>query len=500
VADATSFGYAIRTGLFSGTSRINNIEAQVRHLTEAVPVIVTDTRFAGGADPTGVNDSTVAIQLAVNAAAAAAGGANVHSRAVVVFPAGTYKITTSACLTPTSGTNLAGIHFQGAGWFTSVIRYGTLSASTWLYDNGATARSYFNTFADLGFEGADPATVSINTDVSTNANGFKITSAGNEQGFKFDRCRFAYFDTVFDMEGTNTASEMKFVNCKFHHIRSTLYKLNNVQSFNHEFYGCDAEVIWGDVFAVTGNGGGAIKVYGGSWIMSAAAITEQYFVKVTGTTGAGAHPFIFSGIRFEFRGEHNNIVSVASTQQVNLDFQDCMVGGFNGAADRENFCLIGAYATVTFGRCSFYEADGRLMKFKINTSTLYGQTGAIIFDQCALGADWSERCSLTGFYGKIAAINCYGLDPAAPGTGVHYAHDFDMWWDAATAGQVGVWAGISPQRPRRPRLLPLPLPHERTQEERLGRGGPAAQDRGSETPRDPVLLLHDLLGLGGDRG
>jgi hypothetical protein len=409
-----------------------------------------------GAVGDGVTNDTAAFVSARDAAAALAswpGGG--PSRGQVTVPPGVYLVNANAVLTPTTATVIPGVHWQGSGWFTSIIRFGTLSGTTWLYDNGATARQFFNTFADLAFEGTSPASVFTYTDVPTNANGFKITSAGNEQGFRFDRCRFGYFDTLFDMEGTNTASEMKFVDCKIHNIRSTVYKLNNAQSFNHEFFGCDVESCWSDIFSITGSGGGAIKVYGGSWILQSQGTTPTYFFKATGSSGAWGLPFVFSGMRFEFHGDYNRLISISNAQQIDLDFQDCLFGGASGTTARTAFCTIGGYAVATFQKCSFYEADAQQMKFAVDTANPYGQAGVILFDKCALPVDWSDRCTLANYFGKISAIGCYGIDPGNQAAGVHYAHDFDLWWDAATPGQVGAWAGsggtlrasFSPQGP-----------------------------------------------------
>jgi len=68
-----------------------------------------------GADPTGIADSTLAIQAAINAAIAAKGS--------VVLPAGTYKTTTTLSITDE-------IDFRGEGSNQSIISLNTASSST----------------------------------------------------------------------------------------------------------------------------------------------------------------------------------------------------------------------------------------------------------------------------------------------------------------------------------------------------------------------------------
>lgn len=393
-----------------------------------------------GAVGDGSTDDSSAILAAVNAATGATGGNS--STYGVYFPAGIYKVTTSACFTPTVASTARGIHFFGAGWYTSIIRYGTLSGATWLYDNGATARTQFSTFEDLGFEGMNPASFSAYTDIPSNAKGFKITSANHEQGFRFSRCRFGYFDTVFDMEGTNTASEMKFFGCKIHHVRSTVYLINNGQSFDHELFGCDIEIVYGDVFSIGANGGGAIKMYGGSVILFSDTGVANYFFKNSGSAGSAAYPFTFDGLRFEFRGNTSNLLSNTTLKTVVLNFKGCLFED-QATVDKTGWVSIGSQSLLKFDDCQFYETVADHIKFVVaNSGSILGIAGEIIFEHCALPIDFSDKCSMNNNFGTglISARNCFGTNVGAPASGAHYAHDFDLHWNEATFGQYGGWA------------------------------------------------------------
>ena len=207
----------------------------------------------------GVTDDSAGCLAVTNAGAAASGGTNGTSRGTPFFPAGVYIVTQDAVLTPTTASSIPGVHFEGAGMSASVLRFGTLSGVTWFYDNGATARMQFATFSNMGFQGMNPASFSVYSDIPTNANGFKVTSPSSDSGFQWTNCRFRYLNGMFDMEGTNGADSMKFFGCRFDHCLGTFYLLNNSQSFVHAFYGCNASLLYGDVFAlgsIAGNNAG----------------------------------------------------------------------------------------------------------------------------------------------------------------------------------------------------------------------------------------------------
>ena len=75
-----------------------------------------------GADPSGVRDSTAAIQAAVNAASAAGGG-------TVYFPPGTFKATAIGTGTGACIYALPNIRLKGAGpGITTLSCHGSLSA------------------------------------------------------------------------------------------------------------------------------------------------------------------------------------------------------------------------------------------------------------------------------------------------------------------------------------------------------------------------------------
>lgn len=390
-----------------------------------------------GAVGDGITDDSAAILATVNAAAAVSSGVGVNP-SVVFFPPGVYLVT-SPCLTPTNTTFLTGLSYVGSGWYTSVLRFGTLCSPTWFYDDGATNRLKHATFCDLGFEGKDWTTISAYTDIPTNANGFKITSSGSDHGFKFFRCRFEGLNKGHEMDGTNTASEMKYFSCRWRKIRNACYTLNNAQAVNHELFGCDVESIYGDVFSIGTSGGGSIKVYGGSVVMLSDVGSDVYFLRSTGSSSGSATPLSFNGVRMEIRGNHTNIAITSNTHRIDAKFNDCLVYNDSTSTTDKTVASIGSYSTLVMKGCSFTESSTGKMLWSVKGTDRVGQAGRIVFDDCVLPTDWSDRCSLTSLHGHISAVGCRGNNV---GASLHakWAHDFDLHWNEATAGLYTGWA------------------------------------------------------------
>jgi pectate lyase-like protein len=94
-------------GNIGHTSDHNNI-VDVLSGNSTIVNNVLNTAYAGGADPTGVSDSTAAIQAAIT---------NLPSGGIVYFPAGTYKVSSTLTCT------VAGVYFRGDGRWISIINY-----------------------------------------------------------------------------------------------------------------------------------------------------------------------------------------------------------------------------------------------------------------------------------------------------------------------------------------------------------------------------------------
>ncbi len=411
-----------------------------------VPEAIFNVKYYG-AKGDGTTDDSAAILAAVNAAASVSPLSVV--RGAIYFPVGIYRVTQSAVLTQTNTGHGVGMKYYGDGGLASIIRLDTSAAiaDMYFYNNGSTAREYGASFVDLGFQGMNPSSFVDANSISNFAKGFRIwatTATGShEQNFHFTRCVFNCLNIVIDLEGDNTASENSWVQCEFDSIKNNVLLINNPQSFNNRFSGCDFTNIYGDTFLVT-SGGGAISVYGASVILNdkPSASVDTFFLNLEGSVGPGAQPFIFDGIRFELRDAHCCLVKIPTTAAQNdITFSNCNLEDF-GTGTKSNWVAIGAYATVAFDHCDFYEFSATPIRFTIsNSGGLYGQCGAVVFESCGIPVDWSDRCIYSSFAGgTFSARNCHGTNVGVPAAGWHWAHDFDAKYDEVTPGLYTGWA------------------------------------------------------------
>lgn len=389
----------------------------------------------------GIHDDSVAILAAVNAAAATASANNSRSR--VIFPPGIYLIGTTAVLMPTNTTSMPGIDYQGFGWDTSILRLNTASSNLYFSDNGSVARTQFSTFEDLQFQGMNPSNFSTYSSIPIYAMGFRMYSTGQDQGFKFTRCWFNYLNQVFDFEGTVNADSCKFYNCKISHILTNVEYINNVQSLDQEFYGTDMEALYGDGFDFGANGGGAIKIYGGSIIPFSDATTQTYFINLGGVQGIGTQPNLVDGARFETRGNYTNILNMPGTVFGDIEFKNCNFLDEN-TNTKTAYVSASNYNNAHFEHCQFSELYGEAVNAQVlSTSNLWYENGSIYFDNCALPQDFSDQCTITGSWGQIKARGCYAINSTngVVASGYHEAFDFDSHMRQSTPGPVTAFNG-----------------------------------------------------------
>ena len=356
-------------------------------------------------------------------------------------PGGFYRITENGVFSDINANSKIGMKITGGGMYSTVFFIDPpATTDIWFYDNGSNARVQFVNYIDCGFWGTTDYSSLGYGDISDYANGFKVTSnvaqGSHEQGHRFTRCSFHALDVLHHAAGDNTASENKYIGCRIHKIKSTVLKTTNLQAFNTEYHGTDIELAYGDVFEVSGNGGGAIKMFGGSLIMDSSAGADKWFFKGAVATGLNAYPFVFNGVRFELRGDTTNLVSLTDAQQFELNFNSCYFLD-TGSSDKASFCSIAGYSTVNFNECTFKEQGAGRVKFTSNASVKYGENGTINFNSCGIPVDWSDNCSIPNGFGAIRAINCHGSNVGSPTAGEHWAHDFDLLSEESAGDYTG---------------------------------------------------------------
>lgn len=157
---------------------------------------VLNSDYAGGADPTGVNDVTLAFQAAIDAAYAAGGG-------TVYIPAGSYKkLRTSANIVIKSG-----VHVRGDGIGITKLLLDNTGGGTgrWFYCN--TASSHDISFEDLSVTGSR-----TDADYTQTQQMFELRQIA---GLRLNNVEISYSQSFGIIIGS--CDDVVVENCKVHH-------------------------------------------------------------------------------------------------------------------------------------------------------------------------------------------------------------------------------------------------------------------------------------------
>jgi hypothetical protein len=221
-----------------------------------------------GADPTGVMASNIAFQTAMAVTVNSAGSSGLGNCSPIYIPRGQYLINNNTLpvmnnpLGPT-GNVRRGIMVYGdamGGTRINCVSGGSTNVFWWF--NPAldsrfttTEQSFINLcFRDLYFLGDFPANVNF-------------FNAYQSQGFDFERCYFNTFNTLLASNGAAGGDSWKFRHCRATEGGNVILG-NNPQMVNTEFHSCDWESWWGNIYYFGPGGGGAMRQWGGSIIMS----------------------------------------------------------------------------------------------------------------------------------------------------------------------------------------------------------------------------------------
>lgn len=390
-----------------------------------------------GADPTGVRSSFEAVQNCMKGALTGNNVSGMGDHGRIYFPRGTYLIDRAGVFN-NSADFQRGFIIEGDGLSSSVLKLQTGGTETWFYrnDSKATQQYIFVTVRDLMFT----------SDSTKFGNGFRFQQ---EQGWRFFRCWMHGLNTAIDSDGGftgNNGSEHKFVGCKFTHIHNAVHRFNNLQCLNIEYHGCDIESIFGDVFRIDAGGGGALRVFGGSYIMDDGG-TPRYLLNINGGgLGNNNNTYTINGIQTELHSVNNRLVSHGSGGGgAHIVFNDCNFTATNGAREQVSIST----ARVTFNRCVLTQNQGDTYRVTGPDSggDQYGEPGSIHFNECDIPENLSLLCNTSrntgdGFaWGLISARGCYNNKyvPSNPRTH-RYAVDFDLNW--YNGGRAGNFAGL----------------------------------------------------------
>jgi hypothetical protein len=379
-----------------------------------------------GADPTGSASSYRAVRDCLKAAVTGANAAGMGDHGRVYFPRGTYLIDDDAVFNDAADFQ-RGFIIEGDGLASSVLVLKTAGAERWFYDNAtrSTQQYIFVTVRDLQFT----------SDSARYGSGFRFQQ---DQGWRFFRCWMLNLFTAIDSEGGltgNVGSEHKFFSCKFTGIRNAVHLFNSAQCMNIEYHGCDVESIYGDIFQVAAGGGGALRVFGGSFIMDDGG-SVRHLLNIAGSgLGNNNNTFTFNGIQTEMHSQNNRLVNFGSgSGGAHIVFNECNITATNGPRRQVDVST----ARVTFNRCVLTQNQGDTYQVggpAAGGGDQYGEPGSIHFVECDVPENLSVRCATSRgagdglAWGLISARGCYNnaFVPSDPRTH-RYAIDFDLNW------------------------------------------------------------------------
>jgi hypothetical protein len=379
-----------------------------------------------GADPTGVASSFEAIQNCLKAAVTGNNVAGMGDHGRVYVPRGTYLIDGDGVFN-NSADFQRGFILEGDGLGSSVLKLKTDGARIWFYNNVAksTQQYIFVTVRDLQFT----------SDSAANGNGFRFQQ---DQGWRFFRCWLLNLHTAIASEGGftgNVGSEHKFYSCKFTAIHDAVHLFNSAQCMNIEYHGCDIESIYGDVFRIGAGGGGALRVFGGSYIMDDGG-TPRYLLNIDGGgLGNNNNTFTVNGIQTEMHSSNNRLVYHGSgSGGAHIVLNECNITATNGARQQVNVST----ARVTFNRCVLTQNQGDTYQVSGppgGGGDQYGEPGSIHFIECDVPENLSSLCSTASdsgddlAWGMVSARGCYNNRFVPSDIRTHrYAIDFDLNW------------------------------------------------------------------------
>ncbi len=397
----------------------------------------------------GTTDMSQGIINAFAGALTVTGGSGVGGHRVIYIPAGKYLIGTNNVFNQVPSPYQDGFLVQGEGWDSTQLILNPSSLAMYFFENlnDDTADKAFIIFADMQFAGNEATPLYARWGI-----------VQEDQGFKFWRCWFnnLYFIMLSSSGSASSASEHKFYGCKITGCYGDLFQIANPNSVDWEFYGCDVESNYGSVFNVQSGGGGAIKVYGGSWIMLSLGVSDTYFLVLNGPGLGGNNAlFNFNGVKFEL---HAPASGTGNTKLVHIQtagyfskvvFDRCFLNTYPGSGTPRNLVTVYGSCRIEFDHCQCQTGNADTYTINSDQNSLdflpYGDPGSIIFQDSTVYADHSSLIvfNATTPMGYASARNCYAPGATAITSGGtpssdtnRYAIDFDLnWISAAGAAQ-----------------------------------------------------------------
>lgn len=393
----------------------------------------------------GVTDDTAAIRSLFQAAALWTSNAKTGQKATIHFPAGEFIITANNVFADLTTASNIGLNVVGAGMSATRFKLVTGGAPMWFYDNGTTRRWNYVTISDCAFTTDGPSGAGV-TEASQHGGFAKITSTGHEQFFKFFRCHFVGpWDTLIQTEGTGNADQIGLFACKVQDVYGHVMYINNPQSVIHEWYNVTATRLYGHGFTVGPNGGGDVKLVGGSWILMgiAADTTPRYLFNVpTAGSGIGGGNGTFAawGIKTETHLPHMRLAITPPASEVRVSFRDCNLWTTAPAVDSTYSPVhVGRRGHVIFDGCTLPGNFAAVLTGPTLAQTTQDGDTLLQITNSTVPPALSDRVTFTAStYPRAIASGCRTFAHVGTPQGV----DFDLGWQVATL------AGPSPMAKR----------------------------------------------------
>jgi hypothetical protein len=375
---------------------------------------VRDSQWAGGADPTGTNDSSAAFNAAINSimTSTATRGGTIH------IPAGTYKLTSLTSIIPYAAGSVYNMYFEGDGQNNTVLNFSGNSGDGFQF-NGS---GLFFGIKKLTIQNA--TSNGINIIGSTNFTQFfrfediRIQNCGGS-GFKSTNSFMGQLEGVWSVNNTNHGFEFDGFHTSIAFTRcwgggSAAYPsggnqqsgwlLTNMTYCSFQACGADFNAQNGyhcvDVLGMSFNGSGCESNAKEGWYVTTSSVGSS--VTFAGCRG---HQNSTAGI-----GSYANFVGAVTAGGLPIDI--LIAGGIStsNAAGDVHLVANGTSGTLVMHLDSFRPVTGTTLSSVTGTATVtdHSNIWAILYATCSSATTMTNNTDVLIPYAAVTD-NVIGL-------------------------------------------------------------------------------------------
>ena len=434
-----------------------------------------DVKTKGAAGDINTDDSAAFNSAATDAGAARVVntplfGLNGIGQQTIVIPPGIYTVTSPGALMRDLGIpRTRGLTIRGAGRGVTTIVFSPTVVDSYLFDN---QDDWFGlTVEDITFH----STVA-------SASFMRSVSNGGAQDYQFNRCDwFGTWKYGFDLQGTNTNSEMSWTACHIGGAWNAFFYIGPTntsdQFLNYNFFGCSVIQSAGNFVDVAK--GGNINVWGGNFIHSGDGSARQTFFALRGGDHAsGVMRLYVAGIRLEHRHPQSELI-YSEWRRGNIAFENIDSGVYSQMTDADTVLRQAYFSSANDQHPAVSWRDSSLMGYHeyAYNSTNHTSSRAISYTSCDIAnhADPQTFIKYTDMGSNSPAGSkppvlfelCRGKANGSPNlTGYQYPFNTVLGWNVARNGpgkvrtiNLSTWEGGLPSSSPggEPVMVKLPL-------------------------------------------